>query len=57
VDYLHPDPEVPQGEVRAQIQLKKSGRFLWVRILDGARHTGPGWADGIYRWGPIPVEG
>lgn len=57
VDYLHPDPEVPEGEVRARIQVKKSGRFLWVRILDGARYTGPGWADGIYRWGPIPVEG
>jgi len=57
VDYLHPDPEVPEGEVRARIQLKKSGRFLWARILDGARYTGPGWADGIYRWGPVPVEG
>lgn len=57
VDYLHPDPELPEGEVRARIQLKKSGRFLWVRILAGARYTGPGWADGIYRWGPTPVEG
>lgn len=57
VDYLHPDPEVPEGEVRARIQVKKSGRFLWVRVLDGSRYTGPGWADGIYRWGPIPVEG
>jgi hypothetical protein len=57
VDFPHPDPEVPEGEVRARIQLKKSGRFLWVRVLDGARYTGPGWADGIYRWGPIPVEG
>lgn len=57
VDHLHPDPEVPQGEGRARIQVKKSGRFLWVRVLDGVRYTGPGWADGIYRWGPIPVEG
>jgi hypothetical protein len=57
VDYLHPDPEVPEGEVRARIQVKKSGRFLWVRVLAGTRYTGPGWADGIYRWGPIPVEG
>lgn len=57
VDYLHPDPEVPEREARARIQVKKSGRFLWVRVLDGDRYTGLGWADGIYRWGPIPVEG
>lgn len=56
-EYLHPDPEAPAGSPQARIRLRKTGRFLLVESVDASRLTGPGWVDGIYRWGPIPVEG
>jgi hypothetical protein len=56
-EYLHPDPEAPAGSPQARIRLRKTGRFLQVEAIDASRLTGPGWVDGIYRWGPIPVEG
>jgi hypothetical protein len=54
---IHPDPEAPAGSPQARIRLRKIGRFLQVEALDASKLTGPGWVDGIYRWGPIPVEG
>ena len=55
-DFLLPEPGLPEGEARARLRLAKKGRFLLVELLDGRRHTGPAWVDGIYLWGPIPVE-
>ena len=56
-DFNLPDPDLPEVGPRARLRLAKKGRFLFVELLDGTRHTGPGWVDGIYLWGPIPVEG
>lgn len=56
-EYVHQDAEAPAGSPQARIRLHKIGRFLQVEALDASKLTGPGWVDGIYRWGPIPVEG
>lgn len=56
-EYLYPDPEAPTGAPLGRIRVRKMGRFLQVEALDASKLTGPGWVDGIYRWGPIPVEG
>jgi hypothetical protein len=51
-----PDPELPAGETPARFRLRKSGPCLWIDAENARRYTGKAWFDGVYRWGPVPVE-
>ncbi len=50
------DPNLAPGDAPAQFRIQKSGRFLLVTSENATRYTGKAWLDGIYRWGPIPVQ-
>ena len=50
------DPNLAPGDAPAQFRIQKSGRFLLVTSENTTRYTGKAWLDGIYRWGPIPVQ-
>jgi len=55
-NYTHTPPELPAGTVPAKIKLRKAGHFLTVETQDAGRYVERGWFDGVYRWGPVPVE-
>jgi len=55
-NYTHTPPELPTGTVPAKIKLRKAGHFLTVETQDAGRYVKRGWFDGVYRWGPVPVE-
>ena len=54
--YTHNDAELKAGEQQATVTLRKTGHFLVVQAQYAGRYHGRAWFDGIYRWGPVPVE-
>ena len=54
--FPYQDPNLAPGDVPTQFRIQKSGRFLQVTTENATRYTGKAWIDGIYRWGPIPVQ-
>ncbi len=51
------EPDVPENAREVNVTLKRIGGFLWVEIRRKAALPGVfSWHDGIYRWGPVPVE-
>lgn len=56
--FTHDDPGTgaPDGDPLPLFRVQKTGRFLIVDVEHALRHTGKAWIDGVYRWGPVPVE-
>ena len=54
--FTYQDPNLAPGDARAQFRISKIGRFLEVTTENATRYTGNAWIDGIYRWGPIPIQ-
>lgn len=57
--FTHDDPGAgaAPGDERPLFRVRKAGRFLIIDVEHAGRHTGKAWIDGVYRWGPIPLEG
>jgi len=56
--FTHDDPgtsEAADGPLPL-FRVQKAGIFLIVDVEHAQRHTGKAWIDGVYRWGPVPVE-
>lgn len=51
-----PGPGALPGEGTPLFRVQQTGRFLIVEVEHAERHTGKAWIDGVYRWGPVPVE-
>lgn len=56
--FTHDDPGTgaSAGDLLPLFRVQKTGRFLIVDVEHAQRHTGKAWIDGVYRWGPLPVE-
>lgn len=44
------------GDPLPLFRVQKAGMFLIVDVEQAQGHTGKAWIDGVYRWGPVPVE-
>jgi len=56
--FTHDDPGTgaADGDPLPLFRVQKAGRFLIIDVEHAGRHTGKAWIDGVYRWGPIPIE-
>lgn len=58
--FTHDDPgtgaAAAAGGPLPLFRVQKAGMFLIVDVEHAQRHTGKAWIDGVYRWGPVPVE-